>query len=242
MNEKDLKDGIEYLISIFPKNSKINAEDFRQTLVDIFENEQYCQTIFDRLRKRFEDFFPYPTKEQWEDMSADEKYCRVYIDEKSLIYEWSKNVEVFFVNAKGCRRTYDEACELAADTWMEKLFVKVFQDNGDRSGHSDNMQMLGLLLKADALEGISDEVKNKVKENLIKYYKNHCLYKDKEGYTFHVELYCDYNPNIPLYDILKNAGIPENKINSLCPWKTGVEIDSRDNAVILISYQKHEYI
>ena len=242
MNEKDLKESVEYLISIFPKDSKTNAEDFRQTLVDIFENEQYCQKIFDRLRKRFEDFFPYPTKEQWEDMSDDEKYCRVYVNEKSLIYDWSKDVERLFVRAKGPRRKYDEACELAADTWMEKLFVKVFQDNGDRSGHSDNMQMLGSLLKANASEGISDEVKNKVRENLIKYYKDHCIYTDKDGHTYHVDLYCDYGPNTPMYDILENAGVPEKDIRSICPWKTGVEIDSRDNAVILIGYQKAEYI
>lgn len=242
MSEKDLKESVEYLISIFPKSSKTNAEDFRQTLIDIFENEQYCQKIFDRLHKRFEDFFPYPTKEQWADTSSDEKYCRVYMDESSLIYEWSKDVENLFVIAKGPRRKYEEACELAADTWMEKLFVRVFQDNGDRSGHSDNIQMLGSLLKANASEGISDEVKNKVRENLVNYYRNHCKYTFEDGMSCRVELYCDYGPNSPMYDILKDAGVPENNIRSICPWKTGVEIDSRDNAVILVGYQKREYI
>ncbi|MBR4590139.1 MAG: hypothetical protein IKO36_05675 [Bacteroidaceae bacterium] len=239
MNEQSY---IKDLITIFPENSKIPAEEFRQTLVDIFNNEKYCQNIITRLYKRFEDFFPYPTNEQWADMSDNETYCKTYMDEKGLIYDWSKDVEVHFILAKGHRRTYDEACELAADYWMEKLFVKVFQDNGDRSGHSDTMQMLGSLLKVNASEGISDEVKNKVKENLIKYYKDHCIYKDNDGHTFHVELYCDYGPNTPLYYILKNSGIPENKINSICPWKTGIEIDDRDNAVVIKEYGKREYI
>lgn len=242
MSEKDLKESVEYLISIFPKRSKANAEDFRQTLVDIFENEQYCQKISDRLHKRLEDFFPYPTSEQWHDMSDDEKYCRVYLDESDLIYKWSKDVESFFIRAKGRRRKYTEACELAADTWMERLFETMMQDNGDRSGHSDNMQMLGSLLKANASEGISDDVKNKVRENLVNYYKNYCEYTFEDGMRCRVELYCDYGPNSPMYDILKNAGVPENNIRSICPWKTGVEIDSRDNAVILVGYQKREYI
>ena len=43
-------------------------------------------------------------------------------------------------------------------------------------------------------------------------------------------------------DILYEAGIPEDDIRDICPWKTGIEIDEKDNAVIMIGYQKRDYI
>ena len=66
--------------------------------------------------------------------------------------------------------------------------------------------------------------------------------KEHPEWIHRIQLYCDYDPNRPLYDILYESGIPKNKIGSICPWKTGIEIDENDNAVIIIGYQKRDYI
>lgn len=168
------------------------------------------------------------------------------IDNKETsFYKWSKWVAEDFLCAKGPRRTFDEACKLAADEWCKKLFGNHFQDNGAlNEEHSFLMCGLGTLLKDKAQESITEEMIENTRTNLYKYFENHCLYKSKDHpeWEHSIKLYSDYGPNSPLYDILYESGIPENKIGSICPWKTGIEIDENDNAVIIIGYQKRDYI
>ena len=68
------------------------------------------------------------------------------------------------------------------------------------------------------------------------------MYTLSNGDRYQVELYSDYNPNNPLFDILVAAGLSESDAMHITPWKTGVSIDYIDNAVELIGYQKREYI
>ena len=36
--------------------------------------------------------------------------------------------------------------------------------------------------------------------------------------------------------------LSEDLISDICPWKTGIEIDENDNAVVIIGYQKRDHI
>jgi hypothetical protein len=45
-----------------------------------------------------------------------------------------------------------------------------------------------------------------------------------------------------LYDILVEAGVDGSDAGKITPWKTGIEIDENDNAVMLQGYQTLEYI
>jgi hypothetical protein len=42
--------------------------------------------------------------------------------------------------------------------------------------------------------------------------------------------------------LLEQAGVPNDSIGSICPWKTGITVDERDHTVIVRGYQKERYI
>ena len=66
---------------------------------------------------------------------------------------------------------------------------------------------------------------------------------DWERYGFiRDELYCDYGPDMGLYLILYNAGVPRRDVSSICPWKTGISIRFEDNAVFYNTYQHRDEI
>ena len=126
------------------------------------------------------------------------------------------------------------------------LFNFHLQDNGainEDHGGGFWACALATVLKNDSMKDITEDMIKKTYDNLYNYYFNGSIYKDKkDGWESEMHLYCDYGPNSPLYDILKESGIPEKLINNICPWKTGIEIDYNDNSVVIISYQKREYI
>jgi len=45
------------------------------------------------------------------------------------------------------------------------------------------------------------------------------------------KLYSDYGPQMDLYHIFKNSGIPEEITNKICPWKEYVSINIDDMSV-----------
>lgn len=81
-------------------------------------------------------------------------------------------------------------------------------------------------------------------ENFIEFvfYKNHCIYTHNDGFKYYCAPSCDYDPNGPLYTILKNGGVEDKNIRSLCPWKTSISIDEKDNAVVVRGCKKEQYI
>jgi hypothetical protein len=52
--------------------------------------------------------------------------------------------------------------------------------------------------------------------------------------------HCDYGPSTVIWLILVNAGVDKRDASSICPWKTGIEIRSLDNAVLYNTYQHHD--
>lgn len=241
---------IDILIQQCPKHDKVDMNKIKEMLENIFEHCDYYQDVNEYFKKYVNTCFPGSdyNKYKWDSPEYDEYYNYMMgdIDNKETsFYKWSKWVAEDFLNVKGPRRTFDEACKLAADEWCKKLFGNHVQDNGAlNEEHSFMMCGLGTLLKDKAQESITEEMIENTRTNLYKYFENHCEYRSKEHpeWTHHIQLYSDYGPNAPLYDILYEAGIPEDDIRNICPWKTGIEIDENDNAVIMIGYQKRNYI
>lgn len=241
---------IEDLVNVCPKCDKVDMNKIKEMLENIFDNCEYYQDIFDYFKKYINTCFPGSdyNKYKWDSPEYDEYYKYMHGDDNNNhfgFYKWSKYVEEDFRFVKGERRTFEDACKLASDEWCKRLFGNHFQDNGAlNEEHSFIMCGLGTLLKDKAQESITEEMIENTRKNLYKYFENHCEYRSKEHpeWTHHIQLYSDYGPNAPLYDILYEAGIPENEIGSICPWKTGIEIDENDNAVIIVGYQKRDYI
>ena len=173
------------------------------------------------------------------------------------------NLEKQWVNFNGKTRTDEDAAELASDKWCELLFGWHMQDNGAiNEDHPGGFRAcaLGTILANDAKSDIPEEAKQKAKELMKSYYLHQIHYErthdvsdirwaeknipdpDKENpfdwrmYEFRVDLSCDYGPSAPLYIILINAGIPENKVEVICPWKTSIVIREVDNAVFYNTY------
>lgn len=46
----------------------------------------------------------------------------------------------------------------------------------------------------------------------------------------------DYYPCVWLDEILKNAGVDEKLIDSICPWKSMLKIDKEDNSIYAYWY------
>ena len=241
---------IDILIQQCPKHDKIDMNKIKAMLENIFEHCDNYQDIYEYFKKYVKTCFPGSdlNKYDWNSPEYDEYYHYMlggFDNKETSFYNWSKWVGEDFLLVKGPRRTFDEACKLAADEWCKKLFGNHFQDNGAlNEDHSFMMCGLGTWLKTKAQESITEEMIENTRKNLYTYFKNHCLYKNKNHpeYAYYKTLYCDYGPNAPMYDILYESGIPEDEIGSICPWKTGIEIDEKDNAVVMIGYQKRDYI
>ena len=89
--------------------------------------------------------------------------------------------------------------------------------------------------KNDSAKEITKEIIEKVHDNFVKYYLDY-------NYDAMYGMRVDYDPTKDLYNLLKDSGVPEKHIRSLCPWKTGIYIDEKDNSVVYCSYSKREYL
>lgn len=169
-----------------------------------------------------------------------------------------------WVKANGKAHTAEEAAKIAADKWCEIIFGWHLQDNGalnEDHGGGFPACALATVLAEDSKKNITDEMKTKAHELFQEYYRRLMHYnetadskdiewlkenlKDKSGsfdweYGFSYDLYCDYDPSWALYLILENAGVPENTIRSISPWKTSISIRKEDNMVMYNTYKNVE--
>ena len=166
-----------------------------------------------------------------------------------------------WVELNGMVRTNEDAAKMAAEKWCSLLFDFHVQDNGARQDSEVMMCCIGTSLHSMCNERITEEMKEKTFNLLYEYYLHYLHYNDTNDksdiewleenlhdgrnreyridwkeFGFCDRLYCDYNPNCALYCILSNAGIPENCINSICPWKTGISIRTMDNTIKYYTY------
>lgn len=218
------------------KSERVNWSLSREELEKTEEYRRWKR--FYDLRKAFYDAF--------NDLSLDEKW----------------------VSVNGKRYDNDKAAMKAAEKWCELLFEWHLQDNGALNEESSfSACALATVLGEEAKKNIPDHVKNTVKELMYEYYLRKLHYdkthdhddikwlceklpdnaSDKrlfnwnwEYYEFGADMYCDYYPSNPIRLILINAGVEEKYVDSICPWKTGIEIRAVDNAVIYSVYGKRE--
>lgn len=240
------------ILNKFPEHSLIKSSCLKETLEDIFLNSKTYHDIRTKVMDKCKEYYPEPKVDYdknsewsiWSDYfygKYDDKFKR-----NDPLGDWIKLVENEFIERKGKLRTFDEACHLAADKWCAMMFDFHLQDNGAlNEDHAGGFWACALatVLKNDSMKEITEDMIKEVNKHFYTYYSQECWYYDKEKDEFIgiIEPYCDYDPNVALYTILEEAGIPKKHIRSLCPWKTGIEIDKKDNSVIIKGYQKRQY-
>lgn len=206
------------LIQAFPECELVKRSDMFQCIIEAMDQERFYCNASKRVFKKAKDLWPY--KREWSDFR-----------------EWLRMLEDEFIKRHGQVHTFEEACQLAADEWVRMIFGFHTQDNG-----TDGIMMqLGTLVKEEARRDIDIEVVEKFRTLCRDYYLGGCIYEFEYGKR-RAELYCDYYPNSPLANLLLKAGVQKENVGFICPWKTGITINERDNAVCISGYQTERFI
>ena len=249
--------------------SRMTDDDIRKIIAEYFEKktlseaEHYLnEVIYDYFGGRWEDIDrqreDYKETPEFKAWAHTNDICSAwYCSQKDL--ELSKD----WVAVNGKAHTNEEAATIAANKWCELIFGWHLQDNGAlNEDHPGGFMACALAtsLGNDARERVTEEMKVKAHTLFKEYYLRDLHYSetydrkdlewlkntlvDETGeyewkYGFG-DLSCDYDPTWPLYLILFHAGIKENDIRSLCPWKTTIRIRKEDNVVMYSTYQNRE--
>lgn len=233
----------EELILAFPECERVKRDDMRQCIIEAMEHERFYRVASNKVYKKANDLWPY--KREWRDKNPEYEAYKLYFwndwPRKSPFNEWQQKLEDEFIERHGQVHTFEEACQLAADEWVRMIFDHHMQDNGDKSYMGGFTMALGTLVKEKSRRGIGIEFVEKFRTLCRDYYLGGCIYEDKYGKRVK-EPYCDYDPNSPLADLLLKAGVPKERVGGICPWKTGITINERDNSVIIRGYQTERFI
>ena len=259
-NTKDMKNKPYYtnevLVQLFNECDKIKRDQIAPLVEDIFKCENYHQ-ISDLVNKFCEELWPEPKYSIYDNSLWKEwtNYMYGYYDHDKKQYikplmDWVEQCEVEYIWRNGKKHTYEEACEIAAKKWCELIFGWHLNDNGAlNEQHPGGFPACAFssVLKNDISSKIPQEQQEKAYEEIKKFYKNDCwfeYYNDKGEYedTWQTDLSVDYGPNRPLHEILKKASIEERHIDVICPWKTTIRIDEKDNSVIWHKYGNKEIL
>ena len=235
----------EELIQAFPENGgRMKIQQVKFITDKVFEE---CKT-YREIRKMVLDyslrFWPEPKDVKWDHPAYREwsdYFWGNYNTGQHVFNDWIGKLQDEFIRRNGSRRSFGEACQIAADEWTRMILYDHIQDNGDQSESGGWLMILGTLVKDRAAKGITEKTIEKFRKLMADYYRSGCLYKT-DKYTHEAEPYCDYHPNSPLANLLIKAGVPENSVGNICPWKTGIYIDKRDGTVVVRRYQKETYL
>ncbi len=238
----------EELLALLPAHEYIDRKYAKEAIHFIFDKMPLYQDIWGYMKTALNNSFPTPTDAQYrnrEKDSPDYKYCRAYSDYffGDAYSNFIKCIESEFLHRKGIRRTFEDACDLAADKWVEMIFDTHVQDNGDRSSTAGAFSMMfGTFAKDAARKNCSEKTKENARKLLRDYYLGGCMHLT-DGYgKARIVPYSDYGPNTPLREILLKAGVRKDDVNRITPWKTGIRVDENDNTVVVGGYQKQTYI
>ena len=240
MEEQTTRRTDEELMTAFPECDRIKREQAAPIVVQVMNEvdswRKLRYTIQARLQKQF---WPEPEYDS-EEYKEWQEYFYGWNDNR--FEKWAKLVEWEYVYRHGQRRTMEEACQIAADEWTRMIFGNHIQDNGDQSDAGGLTMVIATLAKDKAKRGISSEVVERFRKLCKEYYLGGCRYNAAKYGWVKCEPYCDYGPNGALGILLVQAGVPNDSIDSICPWKTGITVDERDHAVIVRGYRKERYI
>lgn len=242
----------EEIISQFPECEYLKKEDIIECVNKLFDDVKFYRKIYNYVMDTCKKVYPEPEYDRinrnnndgWK-IWNDYFYGSGYDDSWHYVNpfgDWIKLIEEEFISRNGKIHEFKEACKIAADKWCELLFGWHMQNNGALDEeHSFNMCALGTILAEDSKKNISEKVKIKAHKLIEEYYLDGCLWKH-DGVKTYVELSCDYGPNVPLYELLVKAGIKRNDASNICPWKTSISIDNKDNCVLYHTYQHMDYL
>lgn len=236
----------EELIQAFPECEKVKRDDMRQCIIEAMEQERFYSQAVDKIYRKAQELFPYCGGCYDEDNPEQNAYRAYFQGDWKNGWEspfggFLETFEQEFIARHGLVHTKEEACRIAADKWVDMIFGHHAQDNGDDSSSGAVGMMLGTMVKEEARERYGEDVVSKAHELIEKFYMNDCII---EGgiFKFPHPLSCDYSPDQNLFDILVEAGVSERDAAYICPWKTLIVIDKKDNSVCLRGYRTARYI
>lgn len=236
---------IEKIINSFPECEKVKKEDIAAIIKKTLSEAKTYHEIYNNIMKSLETLYPRVKNETKEDkqIRCDYLYGSGYDDNWNYIHplgDWIKNIEDEFIKENGNVHTFEEAVDIAAKKWVDLIFGYHIQDNGainESHGGGFPACALGTILKNSTIEKMENKEKiaTKTYELIKKFYIDT---KNNKSYYLSV----DYGPNTYLDDILIKAGVDENKTSNICPWKTMIKIDKKDNSVCYHTYGNVDYI
>lgn len=228
----------EEIINAFPECWRIKKADMAECIEKVFDDVKFYRKVGSYIIQHCYRYWPEPKDYRSEDYKAQSDYFYGNYDTKDFRFrDWVKQVEEEFIRRNGPHRTYEEACQLAADEWARMIFGTHMQNNGDQSDAGGMAMVLGTLVKEKAKSGYDEKVIDKFRRLMAEEYRN-----NSHGDQYWSAPYCDYHPNTTLSDVLIKAGCSEHDANNMCPWKTGVTVDDRDGSVCVRGYQTARYI
>lgn len=235
----------EELTAAFPECERIKREQVVPFVEQVFNEVESWRQIGYKIKGLCQKLWPKPQGVKWEDPLHQEWSHYFYgnweTNQKDFD-NWTDLLEDEYLRRTGERHTMDEACQIAADEWARMIFGNHIQNNGDQSDAGGMAMVLGTLVKDKASRGIDKDTIEKFRKLCKEFYLGGCrVDEDKYGWR-KSEPYCDYHPNSALADLLLEAGVPEESVGNICPWKTGISVDERDHAVIVRGYQTEKYI
>ena len=236
----------EELIQAFPECEKIKREDIAECITKAMTEERFYAEASDKIYHKAHELWPY--QRGLKDDDPERVAYKAYFWGDILkgvvapFKEWQQTFEAEFIAQHGQVRTFDEACQTAADEWARMIFGNHVQNNGDQSDAGGLAMVLGTLAKDKASSGISSDIIEKFRKLCKEYYLGGCRYKEDKYGWMESNPHCDYGPNGALSRLLDQAGVPHDRFGSICPWKTGITINQRDNSVCVHGYQTARYI
>lgn len=237
---------IEELIQAFPECEKIKREDIAECITKAMTDERFYAEASDKVYRKANELWPYQRGLK-DDAPERVAYMTYFYGDflkgvEAPFEKWQETFKTEFIAQHGQVRTFDEACQTAADEWARMIFGNHVQNNGDQSDAGGMAMVLGTLAKDKASSGISSDTIEKFRKLCKKYYLGGCRYKEDKYGWMESTPHCDYGPNDALSLLLDQAGVPHDRFGSICPWKTGITINQRDNSVCVHGYQTARYI
>lgn len=243
-----LEEAKQEIIDSFPECDKIKKSDIKNLVGELFVFAESYREIFDKVQDYCKKLWPKPkplTRNNTRNIEYTKWFNYLYDtdDEYPFLYDWLKSFERKFVEIRGQKRTFEEACGIAADWWKIMIFEEINQDNGNNSvgglflkGHADTC-------KRRALANIDiTPISLKFRDIMKNYYLGKCQYKYSDSYTGEMIPDVDYSPNSCLVNALMDAGVPKSEVGKICPWKTSIKVDEIDNSVMIRKYQQYEIL
>lgn len=240
-----------YIVEAFPECDRIKKSDIQGIVSELFVFAESYRQLSDKLHEHCHNLWPAPevryipeTSERTPEYT--EWYMYFYGDSESghePFYDWVCRFEESFIQQHGFKHTFEEACGIAADWWKIMIFEEINQDAGNDSVGGLFIKGMCETQKRKALMGLDvTEVSLKFRENIFQYYLGGCQYRFSERYTGEMIPSVDYGPNGCLIDVLVKSGVPKSETARICPWKTTILVDNRDNSVVIKGYHKESIL